>query len=641
MKEYGSGTITGEYANLCWYCHENISNINGSGSQLGYGRWEFYQGKTIFEASGHGSNANFYWPGTTGDPVQIWPRRNRNTLPSGNRASCLNCHTPHGIKSASGSEFDITAVPASKQTVASGNPDVNSDRLIPRQLIAWEEALCENCHKSGGLIGAPDIKTDIDKLAVTGSGHPVHDTDQTGSGVGTTFSGRHSLQNEDNPISGWNDYAANERHVECVDCHNPHSAQSATVFQSSGNTPVFDPGVNRVSGANGVFAGGVNKGVWGVSVNTTTGVISGRVEDTSPSIQSYSDLYLYQICLKCHSVFADSSLLSQPAPSWTNRSRWPTFHLGAVQMNLTDVAVDFAISTGTTPLKGHHPVFGVGRNTPGTALNCRWGQDDTGNPCCGSPCPEGVTRETGTRNIAVGLENNFVPPWADGSLITCVDCHESENESVLTNPRGPHGSSQPFILRKLDNTISYDVFQADGGIYTVNYNNFRYGYSSNTTDGVGGFSGGPVDLGTADPDNMCLNCHRADVYGYLDQGAIPRYRYLSRQAHPADFDVKGSGQSFETGGTAGNPPRGILCMRCHGGGTVGGIHGNSGATSYTYDVSNITPSSNRLLNGTAWLGVTFSSTSVQGSCVKNGGTVLFNDCTHGGGGGMLESMYDY
>ena len=69
MKEYATST---SYAELCWYCHENFSNINGSGSPAGYGRWTFYQGKTVYQNSSHYVlSSNMYWPGTSGDPWTI------------------------------------------------------------------------------------------------------------------------------------------------------------------------------------------------------------------------------------------------------------------------------------------------------------------------------------------------------------------------------------------------------------------------------------------------------------------------------------------------------------------------------------------------------------------------------------------
>ena len=656
--------------NACWFCHEYLANISGSGSPVGYGRYSFYQGKAYYERSGHYNNTTMKSPGY--GPGSPWPRKDRTTTATSGH--CINCHTPHGIMESPGGEYDTWAVPSSKH-LSANNPDVSKDYLIPRQLIAWEEALCESCHRTvgeGGLIQAGDIRTQVAKLdgayGIKGSGHPVHDVDQTGditgaNNSGTTFSGRHSLKNEERPVAGWNSYP-DTRHVECVDCHNPHTAQGGTVFQPSGTTAT-NP--NRVTGPAGIYAGGSNKGVWGVEVNTETGTVTGRVDDRSTPVQAYSNLYLYQLCLKCHSTFADTSLTSQPAPSWTNRTRWDTgigdgyyFSFGDSEpMYLTDVAKDFALETGVyNPPKGYHPVFAPGRNQPPASANCRWNTlsiNSTGcSPLSGSE--ESPGRPTGVRDTTIGFANTFVPPWGPDKMITCVDCHESENES---DPRGPHGSAQPFILRKLDTSIKYTI-QDDGysgngtGPYTVSYSNFDQGWLN---DGSNSYGVKSINLGQWDPNNFCLNCHRADVYGFLDMGRTgagkwttgdrrwPRYRYLSRQPHPADGGKNGKGYSFASALShhkAGDPPRGIVCLRCHGGGTVGGIHGNAGAPGFAYDTSLVSPSSNRLINGSAWTGIRFSSTSQAGSCSKNGGFGNYNSCTHSKGGLFdTPATYDY
>ena len=470
------------------------------------------------------------------------------------------------------------------------------------------------------------------------------------------------MKNEENPTAGWNAYP-DLRHVECVDCHNPHAAQPGTVFQASGTTTT-NP--NRVSGTSGIYAGGANKGVWGVSVNTDTGDVTGRVDDTSAATQGYSSVYLYELCLKCHSSFGDTAITTQPAPSWVNRTRWDTasgdgyyFSSGSTEpMNLTDVAKDFALETGLyTPEKGYHPVFALGRNQPPSNANCRWTQLTIDNTNC-TPLTGGeevAGRPTGVRDTTIGFANTFVPPWGPDKFVTCVDCHESETE---TDPRGPHGSAQPFILRKLDTSITYtiqdDGFAGNGtGTYTVSYSNFDQGW---VNDGNNSYGVTGIDLGQWDPNNFCLNCHRADVYGFFDMGATaggwtnndtrwPRYRYLSRQPHPADGANRAKGYSFASvniNSNAGDPPRGIVCLRCHGGGTVGGIHGNAGAAGFVYDTTVFTPSSNRLINGAAWDGVRYGSTAQAGSCGKNGGTANFNSCTDNSGGAFdTPTTYDY
>ncbi len=680
--------------NACWFCHENLANIGGSGSPPGYGRFSFYQGKTNYQSSSHYNSTSFYWPGKIGDPVTIWPRRSRQNMPSDNLGSCLNCHTPHGIKGSATAVFDDSAAATNtyhEGLSATKQAGLSVPYLIPRQLIAFEEALCLTCHDADGP-STKNIKSEIVKLLPAsgagpygegGSGHPVFDTNQQGIFNNSTadFGGRHNLANEENPTAGsWNSYANNTRHVECTDCHNPHVAQSGTMSRRSGeNATGRDVTVGPVA------VGGVNKGVWGVSIDITTGAVTGVKQEAT---------YIYELCLKCHSTFADSTLTSNTPPSILNRTRWdkgqqgvgdPTTHIYMPWAGtLSDVAQDFKTSHDA-----YHPVFALGKNQPPSTANPRW--SNTLN-CCGScttptncnvsgdgltvtnatlqPAPPeefrlNVTnyikkRSTGKRPGAVGLENAFVPPWGPQAYVTCTDCHESETE---TSPRGPHGSSRPFMLRKLDPDITYtienDVInQTETGPVTVSYRNFSYGVNGKGT--VAGRNPddyiGTIDLSQWDPNNLCLNCHRADVYGFYRQSVAwsggttvgacgdyyPRFRYLSRQPHPPDGGCKGMGSgkgySFESAlerSGAGFPPRGIVCLRCHGGNSPGAIHGND-----SFDGPGGTKG--RLLYGTVWTDYTPGSTTQKGTCTTGGVSTVYNSCTHNAQGNFdTISTYDY
>jgi len=140
---------------LCYTCH-NLSGKNN-----------VYQGSTIYNSSSHATDSNTYWPGTT-PPART----------SSDNGKCLNCHTPHGYKDASG--------------------------LIPGLTFSREEKLCQTCHD-----GSPttNIKGEITKTYR----HPTSD-----------YTDRHSQSEGDTP----RDFGSSNRHAECVDCHNPHYAKS-------------------------------------------------------------------------------------------------------------------------------------------------------------------------------------------------------------------------------------------------------------------------------------------------------------------------------------------------------------------------------------------------------------------------------
>lgn len=195
--------------------------------------------------------------------------------------------------------------------------------------------------------------------------------------------------------------------------------------------------------------------------------------------------------------------------------------------------------------------------------------------------------------ITPGLGATFVPPWGPWSTLTCTDCHASDTS---TDPMGPHGSNTKYLLKKAQ-PQAFLALNASG------------------TDTL-------YSLTAADPNDLCLNCHRFDVYGDYQVTSNANSTY-SRQPHPCDTS---SGQAFGT-----KPTWGIVCMNCHGGARAGSIHGdnlgkgaNGSAGSY---------SGKRLLSGAYWNGVTRSGASA-GSCFVKKATDSVSNCSNRNQGAM-------
>jgi hypothetical protein len=679
---------------LCWYCHENINFdpfFNG-----GVGRWKFYQGKAIFEDSSHESDPNFTWPGDTdlANDGTIWPRDYGNQArPNADFGKCINCHTPHGIKDASNTPGHDFGTISTSNYVVGTDPTANDKELIYRQAIAREEALCLNCHDHATLGPATggNIKAQVEKWGFVapvqydtaeGSGHPVRET---------SYYDRHDLADEDpgSISSGW--FTTGSRHAECTDCHNPHAARGrgsgmtspdyGFVFQPSGgtswNSNRYDTASDSTSSP--VKVGPVNQGVWGVTVTPSSGDITGTVEALDPVVGDR----LYQLCLKCHSYWAwggsnvatSSGTAQSPlwnAPSTDSSLTWTDLYAGSpprTDLSFTNIAWEFATDgnapatkAGESSLVGrtaHHAVFGQGRHRPEEyteefasgvrnpcwceGTNCRtakptvasyltagegtYGTGDCSNNNGGSQLADGTRTDVSLST----LSQNFVPPWLHTSYVTCVDCHEDSSESTA---RGPHGSSRPFILRKLDCSISFSV---RGTPSTVTY-----------TDAT--LIGSGCATGTAQY-NLCINCHRADVYGFDNISGEAANANFARQNHHDSFD-DGVGRVF--GGNNGDSPNGIVCMRCHGaaGKKLGVIHGND----YTEGATDEDPSvvcstcttSGRLIaaggdepNSGAWNAFRKSAVGSIGSCQRAEGTDYCGNAQDGAFRSTGTANYNY
>jgi predicted CXXCH cytochrome family protein len=221
-----------------------------------------YAGTTLYLSSGHGSPDDPPWPGPVPPP----------RTEAGAGGKCLNCHDPHGWADAQG--------------------------LIPMLAIGREESLCLTCHD--GSPAAANIAADLARPYT----HPV-----------SARSGLHPGPLESRPT----DFGASpqdNRHSECVDCHDPHVAAA----DHAGVPPApalarANLGVSRLLVRNG-----------GAGVPPTFTFVPGSDTLSAPVAE-------YQLCFKCHS-------------SWTTQ---PT--------GQTDLALELNPAN-----RSYHPVEAVGRD---------------------------------------------------------------------------------------------------------------------------------------------------------------------------------------------------------------------------------------------------------------------------------------
>ncbi len=446
-----------------------------------------------------------------------------------------------------------------------------------------------------------------------GSVHSIHKTATT----------RHA------PVEGlssnWN--PATDRHVQCEDCHNPHTSvrggseerepesggtnrgtwgvvPTFTQIYSTG-TASFTNGSTTVTGTGTNWtAGMVNQwircfetntgqtdylGRWyritavnsatqltisqpyeaprnssGTAINMTNcryaiaGVTYQRVEEAGRQAE---------VCFKCHSDYGYGDI---PGTISDFPASNPNFGNGRDEYEAkpgTNVALEF-----NPNLLGFHPVMAVGLNRPPAGINPSWNN---------SP---GRKRIPGTTNVYNDLSNTFVDGWEFTSIVTCNDCHESR---LSGDPQGPHGSANQWILKGVDRSVTVTI--ADGTVVQLN----------NTTN---------IPNGWEADHYFCYNCHRWDVYDISSTGTgAPYYRNLSRINHPPD----GRTHTFDNGPASGDAHTawGIGCMHCHGGDSLGGMHGSNRGQGEGTRAQGI-----RLLNGATWTGITAGGAGTVPTC---------------------------
>jgi cytochrome c551/c552 len=407
------------------------------------------------------------------------------------------------------------------------------------------------------------------------------------------MAGRH--RTIEGTTSGWNPAAS--RHVECEDCHDPHASKPGTTAPAYITTRAADT-VPAIAGA--------NNGAWGVTFNasmsagnwTGLGVFG---NPTTPTAANYvrveSASYQWQLCLKCHSAYA-----------WTTTPPSVSTNLqGQANGKQTDIGGDF------NPMNlAVHPIFAQGKNQPPTNANSAW------------------TAAGGARLNAttIGLANTMTDGWLTTSRVVCTDCHNNDDPNGSS---GPHGSNNRWIIAGVDRNTKVTLW--DGTVSYVNNN------------------------ALIPSSNFCVNCHRADVYGFGRTGAGTTdgtYGTLSRVNH--------SGFNASCGDPAnlGTVLQYTGCLGCHGGRKDQRSYGNpttstvpvqSGAihgTRMTYDPTGAGSTDSmgyRFLNGASWHSHALGDSSGSGGCYTAGKSSPaadnYSSCTQHGTGRSFTPQYYY
>jgi predicted CXXCH cytochrome family protein len=302
----------------CTACHDAHDNTYGKflvKNNIRSGLCITCHDKNHWSQTAH-STSSRQWNGSGQDP---WPNTQWNNVRDN---ACLNCHQPHNAP--------------------------GRQRLLKH---VQEEDNCIVCHN--GNVASKNIANEFNKF----SQHPID-----------MRTGAHR-PDESNIVNS-------PRHVECVDCHNPHAARSG-----GGNPP------GPLTGVKGITISGGNIG------NITSE---------------------YQLCFRCH-----SSSSGKPAPRTTR------------QISQTNTRLEFLT---TNP--SFHPVAGPGRNqnvpslisplTTSSVISCTdCHNNDNSN---GPNGPHGSNFEPILKRQY--LTNDPTPESASAYAL-CYQCHD--RNSILGN----------------------------------------------------------------------------------------------------------------------------------------------------------------------------------------------------------------
>jgi len=266
--QHGAGATPNAYA---LFAPNTNALCATAGCHSGNAANGIYQGPTPYSQSSHATSTVMVWPGPDATVDSGAPPAKQ----SGDAGKCVNCHTPHGYRDATG--------------------------LIPSQTFSREEKLCFVCHD--GSPAAKNVKADLAKTYRHTAG---------------TIAGRHD-EAENGTAAKYAATPTNNRHAECVDCHNPHLAKSDATPPTAPTASNRLLGLGRVAVTNGA-AGAV-----------PTYTYRGPADPSPPQE--------YEICFKCHSSW--TTLPATTPSGGTTKDK-------AVQFNPNN--------------QSYHPVEAAGKN---------------------------------------------------------------------------------------------------------------------------------------------------------------------------------------------------------------------------------------------------------------------------------------
>jgi hypothetical protein len=460
------------------------------------------------------------------------------------------------------------------------------------------ETFCVSCHDSDGsilygsqpFINSGDTNTPID-IGWTNDvvAHSLAGTNEACFNCHGDPAGNANGHGSDNPYIHKYTFVPGQTHLFCYNCHD--GSVSSVDVQAAFDLPFSHR------------AGSEECKICHDQHNAEPGLHVEGSENLADMIGGVNKgmgfSYQYEICFQCHNTpIAKSDLRSE-------NDMDTTFGGGGVYATYWSTIPDIE-SQFSTSNYAYHPLFAAGRNQPANNLNSQW---DT----------SAYRKDDGAAGGPFnGLDNNFVDGWKSTSLVTCSDCH---GNGTATGARGIHGSDYAWLSMRLDNTTNVSVTTAGAGVIYPN-----------------------TDAPSAQPEvssTFCVNCHRADVYGYGSsdfETSVNNNEDFSRLGHRGGWGSPSCNRTNLESNKGGFNK--IGCANCHGGGEVAGIHG----TNQGVGTSGSDEIGKRFMNGNSWDGHDLGDVSGNVSCYTGTPPAIgqnMSSCSQHGNGRTASPNYYY
>ena len=463
-------------------------------------------------------------------------------------AACLNCHDTHTVQGARRLLREGTDAAPGTALYLGGYKAGGGAAL---------EETCYQCHTdtassilNSATANPPDVKKDfalsyrmrIRSVDQPAGGTETHDVggnfnDTFNDCTGTANKCGADLIESRTQLGNGN---ANNRHVECSDCHNPHRVVKFQLFSgASGNITGTPDGsaAHKHTDASGYthtnVASGALRGSWGVEPTYASNSFHSRpsnyavrrgdpgtdyvANNSTPDTKTYVTRE-YQVCLKCHSSFGYGTT---PPNLDVNNTKGLTPSGTNALTQYTDQAKEFQAPSSHAD---DSDVLSLGNDGGAVDANANGKNHRSWHPVMAA------TGRTATKR-SITATSAFKLPWSNAvgtQTMYCSDCHGSSTAAGTAIPNtgnawGPHGSGNPYILK--------GVWGAGMNTGTTNLLCLK---CHNPTSSSGFSGGGRGNLHSYHIEKIgkinCVWCHVAVPHGWKNRSLLVNLNDVGEEA---------------------------------------------------------------------------------------------------------------
>ena len=353
-----------------------------------------------------------------------------------------------------------------------GSPGKNGNILR----AATEPALCVQCHQQSDFAGAARHLMPLDNTLWPGGQYgslmpAVTDPAQRGS---------------------------------CGNCHRVHGWPDAAKPTNSYPTLLAERGINLCFTCHDGSPVGKNMVANFAKPYRHPVTTAGRHNPGEVQPGNYGSTNRHSECVDCHNVHQLAADAYTPVPPFASQALAGVNRVSVQNDATNSITYTFRGANDPTPVKEYELCF---------TCHSGWTTLPAGEP--------NVAAEFNTKNASfhpvesAGKNLNinvgaFVNGWTAAKTMTCSDCHTSDD----TNIRGPHGSTNQYILKK--KTIASTTRRASGATMAAteqcfdchNFNTYANGSASSTVKNYSRFAGEEGHVyHVVEERYSCYNCH--------------------------------------------------------------------------------------------------------------------------------------